>query len=283
MLLIPAVLLALALLVRDPLGKVLSLGEPHGFYAALFPHWLLIGFFTLFTGLAFLASVVGLVRFWRAMKSADEKAGRSFPAVGIGTSIIQVLKSIISHRKFVHCQEEEMGASVGTEAIISPRTTHLLVFYGFLSLFAVTVWAVLDLYLMPLLGIRSFYPFPLIHPVKIVANLGCLVLLVGGALALRDRWNNRKIVGFNTAFDWIFLGELLAVGLTGLVTEILRFAAEPGEGTGLQYPAYAIYFVHLVLVFALLVYLPYSKFSHLLYRTTALVYAEYFGRNKKGP
>ena len=70
------------------------------------------------------------------------------------------------------------------------------------------------------------------------------------------------------------------MGVSGLVTEICRFAFEPAGIDGLTYLAYAVYFVHLVLVFDLLVYLPYSKFAHIVYRTVALVYAEHSGRNE---
>jgi len=39
-----------------------------------------------------------------------------------------------------------------------------------------------------------------------------------------------------------------------------------------------MYLVHLVLVFTLIAYAPYSKFAHLLYRTLAYTWAKSVGR-----
>ena len=269
-LVVPAVLLLFAMFVLKPLGEKLIPGEPHGFYAEMFPHWLLIGFFNVFTGLAALAAIVGVVRFWQAMKTADRAEGGGEPVLGIVPSIIRVVQSIVTHGQFSQCGN-----------VPKRRTTHLFAFYGFMALFVVTVWAVCDLYVNPHLGIKSLYPFNLMHPMKIVANLGCAALIIGCVLAIRDRKAREAEGNTSTSFDWMFIWMLTAVGITGLVTEIFRFSVEPFEGTVADYTAWTVYFVHLVVVFALLVYLPYSKFAHLVYRTTAMVYAEHTGRNRE--
>jgi len=66
----------------------------------------------------------------------------------------------------------------------------------------------------------------------------------------------------STYFDWFFLIVLTGIALTGLSSELLREFQ-----VSFMYP---VYFVHLVLVFMLFVYAPYSKLAHLAYRTVAL-------------
>jgi quinone-modifying oxidoreductase subunit QmoC len=47
---------------------------------------------------------------------------------------------------------------------------------------------------------------------------------------------------------------------------------------GLAAPAYWSYIVHLWAMFMLLIYAPFSKGAHLLYRTLAMTYAKQLGR-----
>ena len=271
-LLLPVVLLGAALVARDPLARVLPFGPEHGFYAEFFPHWLLIGFYAAFTGLACVAAVVGIVRLWRAMKAADAAAGTYRVVMGILPSLWVTLRSIVMHDRFAKC-----------DAQAPRRWAHLTAFYGFLALYVVTVWAVLDLYVNPyLFGVDSLYPFDLLHPMKILANIGGAALVYGSLKAIAERRSERTGAAASTAFDWIFVWLLLSVGVTGFATEIFRFAVDPAPQGSLTTVAYGVYFVHLVVVFQLLVYLPYSKFAHVFYRTTAVVYAEHTGRHHTG-
>jgi quinone-modifying oxidoreductase subunit QmoC len=270
---VPIVLLGLALAVRGPIENLLSWGVPHGeshgYYADFFPHWLLIAFFTAFTGLAFLSAMVGVVRFWTAMKAGDDTPGGASPPVGIVPAVINTLKAIFLHERFGKCAAQA-----------SRKTAHLLSFYGFMALLIATAWAVFDLYLFPLIGIAATYPFGLAHPIKIVANIGCVALIVGCVMAIRNRQTNKEESGASSSFDLMFVWLLLSVGVSGLATEILRFTGEAADVGALTFVAFAIYFVHLVLVFELLVYLPFSKFAHVMYRAVAMVYAEHTGRGQ---
>ena len=279
LLLVPAILIALALVLRGPLEAAVGYVDPHGheFYAHFFPHWLLIVFFSGLTLLTFGGLIVGLFRFWKGMKATDEALGRGETAQGFVPSTLSALRSVLTHDRFSDCTDQA-----------SRRPTHLMAFYGFIALFVVTIWAVIDLYVMPLVGVEPLYPFDLTHPMKVLANVGGILLILGAGWAILRRVNAPQDGNHqSTSFDWIFVWLLFLVGITGFVVEVFRFVAEGAAGaeayaSGYAVPAYGVYFVHLVLVFGLLVYLPYSKFAHMWYRLAAMIYGEYTGRTREG-
>jgi quinone-modifying oxidoreductase subunit QmoC len=285
LLLLPALLIALALLLRGPVEAAFpGLVGAHGeeFYAHFFPHWLLIVFFSGLTLLTFGGLIVGLFRFWNGMKATDTALGRDGPVLGFVPSAVKTAKTVFAHGRFGKCEDQA-----------SRKANHFMAFYGFLALFIVTCWAVADLYVMPYLMPETFpqYPFNLLHPVKILANVGGILLIIGAGKAILNRMNAPADGKHqSTSFDWVFLWLLLGVGLTGFVVEVFRFVAEGMaeqqgvvvSGLGIATPAYGLYFVHLMLVFGLLVYLPYSKFAHMWYRAVAMIYAEHTGRTQEG-
>jgi quinone-modifying oxidoreductase subunit QmoC len=268
--LIPVVLLALALALRIPLNaillpafnkfdQILGLHEhvSKGMeYANLFPHWLLIGFFTLFTGLAMLFGIIGIIRFWKDMHTADNRAGNITGTKGLIPSIIKTIIDVLTHNKFSGCT-----------ATKSRFLSHFGIFYGFIGLLIVTAWAIIVLYIT-----KGPYPFNFLNPMKLFGNISGLALIGGCCIILYNRTVNKDDTGKSTNFDWTFVIVLLSVAITGFITQFLRFGQVQAVG-------YAVYFIHLVCVFFLLVYLPYSKFAHVLYRTVAMIYAEYTGRN----
>jgi quinone-modifying oxidoreductase subunit QmoC len=65
------------------------------------------------------------------------------------------------------------------------------------------------------------------------------------------------------------------VVFTGFVTEAMHYLRMVPH-------RHVAYFIHLVFVFSLLIYLPYSKFAHVFYRFTAMVFAERIGRDSNG-
>ena len=88
---------------------------------------------------------------------------------------------------------------------------------------------------------------------------------------LQRRHNDADDVGADGFADQLFLWMILLVAASGMATWLLRLAGIPAI-------AYPVYFAHLVVVFFLLWYMPYSKFSHMIYRGLSLVWAFQTGR-----
>jgi quinone-modifying oxidoreductase subunit QmoC len=80
-----------------------------------------------------------------------------------------------------------------------------------------------------------------------------------------------KTDSVSSYWDWYLIGLVLTLGVTGLGTELLRLG-------GFYTLMALVYFIHLIAIWCLFFFTPFSKLAHLVYRTTAMAYAEYSGR-----
>jgi quinone-modifying oxidoreductase subunit QmoC len=260
----PAVLLGIALYLREPIESLLNIGPGIGeqitySYSYLFPHWLLNTFFLFFALVTFLLTLTGVLRFWRGMKAFAVSEGRFTPKKTLWASFRTVIGEIFLHSSFKKC------TSARTRYL-----SHSLVFFGFIALSAVTLWVITSSF-NPLIGSKFVYPFSFWNPWKVLANLGGASLFVGCALFVWDRVKEGKPMGGGTYFDWMFIWALFFVVISGFATELLHYLR-------LEPHRHVVYFMHLVLVFVFLINLPFTKFAHVFYRTAALVFAEHTGR-----
>ena len=195
----------------------------------------------------------GISAFWKNMDQNNVHSA-SYGSAGIYKSIILAVEEVLTHKNFKKCDANNLR-----------YTGHLSIFYGFLALFIVTA--------IVFIGDRVFHmllPLHQTNPVKVLANLGAFTLITGCSIAFYNRIGRKDKAGESSYYDWLFLSVLFFLGITGLLTEILRLS-------GYAAASYWSYFIHLTFVFFLIGYFPYSKFAHLIYRFVAIVYAKYAG------
>src|SRR5262245_6497316 len=212
------------------------------------------------SGLAALGAIAGGLRYWRAMCAAAGTEGRG-PAAALLPTLVDILK----HRRFGQCTAAPAGTRPTHKEYF--HHTHLVVFYGFLGLVVTTASVGIGIYAFGYLT-----PWPLWHPVKILGNLSGAAVIAAVAIFLARRIADGRRAGKSTYSDWLFLAVLGLTTLTGFGSQWLRLA-----DLRLAYP---MYFVHLVFIYFLLVFIPYSKFAHLVYRTVAMLRAAASARGR---
>jgi quinone-modifying oxidoreductase subunit QmoC len=214
--------------------------------------------FPFFSALAGLAFLVGVNRMWKAGTGEDVLS--FLPKMDLErmfTAGREVILKILWHKDFDLCEQNKWR-----------KLAHLLVFYAFIGLLLTTALAIVVLVAAEYLHWYTLGEYPLnwYHPIKWLGNASALALIAGSWLMIMNRRQLAQKGDLNSSYyDLFFLYIVFAVGVTGFLAQILRFLDAP------NIIAYATYFVHLVLVFALLIYSPYSKFAHFVYRTVALI------------
>jgi quinone-modifying oxidoreductase subunit QmoC len=201
----------------------------------------------------------GITNMW-----ADMKANSQNPPTGnLIQSIIAVVTEILTHSKFKECDVNKDRA-----------TGHQLTLFAFIGLAVTTTIGFIIMYFT---GETSVIGRMLWMMMKAIGNVSAVVLIAGAGLLYLNRKAKDETSGLGTYFDWGFLTMVMLVGVTGLLAQVLRMMGGI-HNTDPNILAKAIYFVHLVTVFYLFAYAPYSKFAHIFYRTTALVFGRMSNR-----
>ena len=238
------------------LGNLASLPAGRIVFSKFMPILYIEVVFMAAIGLSMVGAALGGVRYWRAM---SRSAGVSSNGHNPRRHIVSTLLDILKHRKFRQCGEEPAGTRKTYKGHL--HKTHLAVFWGFMGLVVTTTSVGIGIYAFGYLT-----PWPFWHPVKILGNVSGIVVIAAVTVFLWRRIVDQAKAGKSTYSDWLFLAILLMTTLTGFLSQWLRLA----DVSALAYPTY---FVHLIFIFFLLVYIPYSKFAHLVYRTVAMLYA----------
>lgn len=211
--------------------------------------------------LAVYASYRGVSAMWKLMvKSSGIEEPLYRPSVNqfIKEFLWPSVVEIVQHARFKKCI---------TNA--DRLKGHLPLLLSFIALLFVTIYS---FFVQDILGI--FYPslhgpISMWNPVKILANVAAIALIVGIGILWGNR-SRKEAEGTTTRtfYDWFLIWMIMAVGVTGLAAELFRLINVASVG-------YVIYYLHLVSVMMLFLYMPYTKFAHLVYRTFAMAFERY--------
>jgi citrate/tricarballylate utilization protein len=234
--------------LNDPAAVFRRNGGAGAFYA-LMPHDAMALIFTAAFLYAIVALAMGARNFWRDI-------GEPFATLAEQRPLGQAIRDACTLRYLDGggdgCKNDE-----GSRAD-HRRLFHHFTFYGFLLCFAATCVATLYHYLLAREAPYPWYDLPVV-----LGTIGGIGLTIGPAGLLVAKWRRDPELA-DTArlgMDVAFIAMLLLASVTGLALLMLRDTAAMG----------ILLAVHLGVVFALFVTMPYGKFVHGIYRFLALV------------
>ena len=232
----------------DPTVLFSTHTEPGAFFKVM-PHNTMVALF----GGAFLYAILAI---WMGMRAFWRDIGDPVGPLSDPGSLWEAMKDASRLRYLdgggVGCYSEDERPTDNR------RHYHHLTFYGFLLCFAATSVATLYHYL---LGRQA--PYPIWDLPVVFGTIGGIGLLIGpvGLLMAKVKRDPELQDESRLGMDVAFLAMLFLTSLTGLLLLVLR--ATPAMGMLLA--------LHLGVVFALFVTMPYGKFVHGIYRFLALV------------
>jgi citrate/tricarballylate utilization protein len=245
-----AVLTVFMMLFTSLAGTLTPPAEPAEFYQVL-PHEAMVILFGGVFGFMTLALAIGWRRFWKDGRGSSPGQAFSVPAVR------DALRDILTLR-YLHGSGADCTYRAEETRTPWRRWFHHLTYYGFLLCFASTTVAAVYHLVFGWVAPYGYGSLPVV-----LGTAGGIGLLIGpsGLYLLRHRRDPATADPAQHGLDEGFIVLLLLTSLTGLLLLALRH-------TGAM-PLLLI--VHLGVVLALFVTLPYGKFVHGVYRSAALL------------
>ena len=246
-----ALFLILAVMMQ---GSLLNKPLAGNFYA-IFPHNLLVSMFLPIFSFVVLALAVGVRRFWKNVTTqgvANENTGQiSRSAAAESTTDVLKLK-YLGGGHGEGCNNEDDAWTLWR------KRAHHATFYGFMLCFASTSVATIYHYVF-----KWQAPYALTSLPVLLGTLGGIGLLVGpvGLLWLNLRRDPKTADLAQKPMDLGFIALLFLTSLTGLALMLWRDTSFLA----------LLLAVHLGVVMALFVTLPYGKFAHGIFRSAALL------------
>ena len=221
---------------------------PGAFYK-LMPHNAMALLFGAALLYAILAMVMGVRAFWRDI---GEPVGMTSNA----KSLLQAVRDAGELRYLdgggVGCFNED------DQPTDRRRLYHHFTFYGFALCFAATCVGTLYHYLLAREAPYAWWDLPVV-----LGTLSGIGLVIGPIGLLSEKWKRDRVLvdARQMGMDTAFILMLFLTSITGLALLLWRESAAMG-------PLLAL---HLGVVFALFITMPYGKFVHGIYRFVALV------------
>ena len=222
----------------------------NGFYA-IFPHNLMVSMFAPIFLWSVLALALGVIKFWREVTPATSGAPLSAPAAAEAAHDALQLK-YLGGGHGDGCNNEDDAFT------LARKRMHHLTFYGFMLCFAATSVATVYHYAFDWPAPYDFFSLP-----KILGTVGGIALTVGtlGLWRLNLARDPQHGDAQQRPMDRGFIALLFFISVTGLALMLSKnTAAMP-----------VLLAVHLGMVMALFLTLPYGKFAHGIFRTAALL------------
>ena len=231
-------------------GSLWSGPVQNGFYA-IFPHNLMVSMFAPIFLWSVLALALGVMKFWREVTPATSGAPLSSPAAAEAAHDALRLK-YLGGGHGEGCNNEDDAFT------LARKRAHHLTFYGFMLCFAATSVATIYHYLLDWPAPYDFTSLP-----KLLGTVGGISLTLGTLWLWRLNLARDPNHGDaqQRPMDRGFIALLFFISVTGLALMLSKnTAAMP-----------FLLAVHLGMVMALFLTLPYGKFAHGIFRTAALL------------